>query len=423
MSFVRTQWRVIFELFIFVTFIFLFQIIVSYVFVYKASIQNVERGLETMIDRIDKDLSYVNGKWNTTLYNADPLTPYPNGSSGFANPLYIITSEGFIIERSQPIRGFLDTSDFDHLNAFKTPQTINTVTNESWRVLSQPVTDGTSVLGVVMLSYYNPQQGRMEEIDQKMKDSLKSIIQSLQVKNHKISTQGIDIRNIHYEYSFEIVDKYNNVLLNNGRVPTYIDPSYFAKEIESEKKRTIIDAKTGKEYLIISKILTSNKLPIGLIIAGEPIDALNSTLKKYVYFSSALGLLVTVPLVIYTMFIMRKFARKSEEDEGDGTKIHLIKKIQFDKKASVLWINEKEYPIPYASYQYYICAALILQPNRQWEYDQLLEVLGDFGEKINTRKVYDAVHAINKRINFRLIEYRNKTFSINTQIKDFVVKR
>ncbi|MFZ2026274.1 MAG: hypothetical protein WAV30_03255 [Microgenomates group bacterium] len=422
MSFVRTQWRVIFTLFIFVTFVFLFQIIVSYVFVYKTSIQNIEDGLETMIERIEKDLAYVNGKWNTTLYNADPLTPYPNGSSGFANPLYIVTSEGFIIERSQPISGFLDTSDFNHLITFQTPQTINTVTNESWRVLSQPIVDGVSTVGVVILSYYNPQQGRAEEIDQKMRESVESIIQSLQVKDHRIDTHRIDIRNIHYEYSFEIVDKYNNVLLNNGRVPTYIDPSYFAKEIESKKKRTIVDAKTGKEFFIVSKTLTSNKLPIGIIIAGEPIDTLNSTLQKYVYFSSSLGFLVTIPLMIYTVFVMRKFAHKSEEEGDDGTKINSIKKIQFDKKASVLWIDEKQYPIPYASYQYYICIALVLQPNKQWEYDQLLEVLGDFGEQINTRKVYDAVHAINKRINFRLIEYKNKTFSINSQIRSLVSK-
>lgn len=422
MSFVRTQWRVIFELFIFVTFIFFFQIIVSYVFVYKTSIQSVEKGLEIMIERVEKDLSYINGRWDTTLYNADPLTPHPNGSSGFANPLYIITSEGFIIERSQPIRGFLDTSDFNHLITFQTPQTINTVTNESWRVLSQPIVDGTSTVGVVILSYYNPQQGRIEEIDQKMKESVQSIIQSLQVKNHKIDTHRIDIRNIHYEYSFEIVDKYNNVLLNNGRVPTYIDPSYFAKEIESKKKRTIVDAKTGQEFFIVSKTLASNNLPIGLIIAGEPIDALNSILQKYIYFSALLGLLVTIPLMIYTVFVMRKFARKTEEGEDNNTNINSIKKIQFDKKASVLWIDERQYPIPYASYQYYICLALLLQPNRQWEYDQLLEVLGDFGEKINTRKVYDAVHAINKRINFRLIEYKNKTFSVNSLIRNSISK-
>lgn len=422
MSFVRTQWRVIFELFIFVTFIFLFQIIVSYVFVYKTSIQSVEKGLVIMIERVEKDLSYINGKWDTTLYNADPLTPHPNGSSGFANPLYIITSEGFIIERSQPIRGFLDTSDFNHLITFQTPQTINTVTNESWRVLSQPIVDGTSTVGVVILSYYNPQQGRIEEIDQKMKESVQSIIQSLQVKNHKIDTHRIDIRNIHYEYSFEIVDKYNNVLLNNGRVPTYIDPSYFAKEIESKKKRTIVDAKTGKEFFIVSKTLASNNLPIGLIIAGEPIDTFNSILQKYVYFSALLGLLVTIPLMIYTVFVMRKFARKTEEGGDNNTNINSIKEIQFDKKASVLWIDEREYSIPYASYQYYICVALLLQPNRQWEYDQLLEVLGDFGEKINTRKVYDAVHAINKRINFRLIEYKNKTFSVNSLIRNSVSK-
>lgn len=422
MSFVRSQWRVIFELFLFVTFIFLFHTIVSSVFVYKTSVQSLESGLETMINRIDKDLAYVDGRWDTSLYNADPLTPYPNGSSGFANPLYIITSEGFIIERSQPIHGFLDTSDFNHLSAFNTPQTINTVTNESWRVVSEPILEGNSTVGVVMLSYYNPQQGSIDEIDKKMKESLHSIVQSLVVKNGRINTQHIDIRNIHYEYSFEIVDKYNNVLLNNGRVPSYIDPSYFAKEIGNRSKRTILDSKTGREFAIVTKTLFSGNMPIGIIIAGEPIDALNNTLKKYVYFSFVLGLLITIPLMIYTVFIMKKFLRTLEDGEKEKTKLSLIRKIQFDKKRSILWVNDKQYPIPYASYQYHICSALLLQPKRQWEYDQLLEVLGDFGEQINTRKVYDAVHAINKRIHFRLIEYKNKTFSVNAEIKDYVIR-
>lgn len=422
MSYLRTYWRIIGKLFFFILFLSLLQITLSYTFVYQTSIHQVRQRLEELTLRIEKDLKYENGKWDTSRYNADPFTPYPNGSSGFTNPLYIVTNDGFIIERSQPIKGILDTSDFKHLVKFSEPQTIDTITNESWRVLSRPIVGHkNNVLGVAVVSFYNPQRYQLEEIDRKLEESLISIFSSLDVKNNEINTHGIDIRNIHYEYSFEVVDKYNNVLINNGRVPTFIDPSYFSKAIGLSSGRSVFDIKTQQQYYVVTKVITSNSSPIGIILAGELIDPIEKTLKSYVLFSLGISLIFIIPLVLSTIAILLKNRIRVEGDYKTESE-NVITKIVFNKKDCVLYINEKIYHIPYASHQYYICNALFSQPDKKWEYDQLLDKMGDNNEQINTRKVYDAVLAINKRVNYKLIEYRNKVFFINPNIRNFIVK-
>lgn len=421
MSYLRTHWRIISKLFFFMLFLSVLQITLSYTFVYRTSIQRVRQKLEELTLRIEKDLKYENGKWDTSRYNADPLTPYPNGSSGFTNPLYIVTNDGFIIERSQPIKGILDTSDFNHLVKFNKPQTIDTVTNESWRILSRPILHKNITLGVVVVSYYNPAKYELEEIDRKLEESLVSIFSSLNIENNKINIQGLDIRSIHYEYSFEVVDKYNNVLVNNGRVPTFIDPSYFSKEIELNSERSVYDIKSKQQYYIVSRVITSNSSPIGIILTGELIDPIEKTLKSYVLFTLGINIMVIIPLILFTTLILLK----NGIHVGGNSKIdkeNIITKIAFNKKDSILYINERIYRIPYASHQYYICMALLSQPDKKWEYDQLLEKMGDNDEQINTRKVYDAVLAINKRVSHKLIEYRNKVFFINPDIRHLITK-
>lgn len=417
MSFVRTHLRVVFQLSFFILFLLLLQIFASYSFVYQASIKTIEQKLIKLTDRIEKDLVYMNGKWDTTLYNSDPYTPYPNGSSGFTNPLYVITNEGFIIERSEPIRGFLDTSDFKHLAVFTSPQTINAITNESWRVLSKMIISKGKTLGVVVISFYNPKQSEIGEIDNRLKENVELIYSKINVTNGTIDISRIDIRNIHYEYSFEIVDKYNNVLLNNGRVPTFIDPSYFSNEAKNKRIKVISDSETKEPYYTVSKILKYESHPIGMIIAGESIHSLNQTLKKYIYFAVGISIVIIIPLILYTFFVLRR-----EFIAIDNNTQKTIKAILFDKKRSALFVDDKEFGIPYGSHQYYICIALFSQPQKNWEYDELLEKMGDIGEQVNTRKVYDAVLAINKRINLKLIEYKNKTFCINEHLRKSIMR-
>lgn len=422
--FIHRHFRSLFTLFIFVSFLFFLQIILSYVFVYKTSLNQIELEMQTLALRIVKDLKYDGKIWDTTLYNSDPYTPYPNGSSGFSNPLYIITKEGFIIERSSPIKGFLDTSDFKHLTQFQKPETIHTVTNEWWRILSKTIEKDGSTLGVIVVSYYNPRDIETTLIDRKMQENILFILSQLQFKDNKINTSKLDIRNIHYEFSFEVVDVYNNVLINNGRVPTFIDTSYFAKEVENGGKRIITDNKTHEQYLIINHIIKGNKsVPVGLIVVGESVRSLYIILQNYVLFALLISVFFIVPLLVYVMHVLRTDVVGILTEKITIAETRKIVSIFFDKKESYIAINNEKYTIPYTSNQYYVCEAIFSAPIKKWEYDELLERLGDNNEEISGRKVYDAALAINKKCSYKIIEYKNKVFTMNQILLPTLIKK
>jgi len=416
-EFARAKGRMLFKLYIFVLFIFLLQILLSYIFVYNSSLNQVETQLKELTMRIDKDLKFNGDTWNTSLYNSDPLTPYPNGSSGFLNPLYIITKEGFIIERSSPISGLLDTSDFKHLLQFQTPQTINTVTNEAWRILSQPIVRSGKTLGVIVVSYYNPRAAETTVIDRKMQENISLISSHLSFDNKQINTSQLDIRNIHYEFSFEVVDVYNNVLINNGRVPTYVDVSYFSKELRNKQKRIVTDEKLKQQYFVVSRTISNNVgEPVAIIVAGQSIHAITKTLQTFSLVDLIVSAFLIIPLLFYLVYNMKsEFIALISSNQLSSEK--KIKSLFFDKKKSQVHIDQTIFDIPYSSNQYYICEALFLHPTKKWEYDELLEKIGDTdSETINIRKVYDAVLAINRKTNIHLIEYKNKVFSLNSNL-------
>jgi hypothetical protein len=366
----------------------------------------------------------VEGKWDTRQYNADPLTPYLNGSSGFINPLYILTNEGFLIERSQPIKGLLDTSDFKHLIQFKEPQTIDTVTNEKWRIYSKPIVFNGNAIGVIVVSYYVPRDElNIAKVDGKLEESVRIIERALIIKNNEISVSKLDIRNIHYEFSFEVVDRFNNVLANNGRVPTFVDASYFSKSLNEKSVRIVTDGKSQEEFIVVSHIMKGSAgEPIGIILAGQSISVISKTLQNVTVFTLLISIGLIIPLLFYMGHMLNNDIILLLSDTT-GNAFSKIKKIVFDKKNSHISIDNAHIEIPYASNQYYICEALLLYPTKKWEYDELLEKIGDSGsENMNTRKVYDAVLAVNKKAGIRLIEYKNKVFTINPSLHSIVQK-
>jgi hypothetical protein len=180
-------------------FLFLFHTLLNYEFIRSVTTHDIETGLDTFTQRVEKDFRYKDGLWDTSLYSADPLTPHPHGSSGFTSPLYVITEKGLVIERSNPIKGLLDTSDYKLLVEFEQPTSLTTATNEHWRILSKKVYDKDIPVGVVVISYYNPSADNPDGLDAKMLENINTIIDSLSIQNGIIVTNKIDIRNIRDE--------------------------------------------------------------------------------------------------------------------------------------------------------------------------------------------------------------------------------
>ena len=140
----------------FTTVLLILQSVVGFSLFRYFSVRDIEKRLMNLTERVEDGLRYRNGSWDTSRYTSDPTTPHPSGSSGFSTPLYIIGVDGFVIERNAPIKGLLDTADFNHLMAFQTPQTIKIITNEQWRIVSRPIIQGNRTQGIIVVSVYNP---------------------------------------------------------------------------------------------------------------------------------------------------------------------------------------------------------------------------------------------------------------------------
>lgn len=395
--------------------LFFVQITSGYFFIRLTSLTSIDNSLIAFIDRIKHDLIYTGNSWDMRKYNADPLAPYPNSPNPF--PLYIITNDGYVIERSRPIIGYLDASNFAHLRTYKdASQTIVSPTNEKWRVYSRLIFNATKVIGVVGVAYYNPQPQLLPEIDAKLNETLGYITSHVRYKNNQIVLDNFDVRNVLYDVSFEIVDTYNRTILNNGRSPSYIDASYISQEFSHLGRRIIQDSKTGEKYLIHSSILyDNNHNPISLIVAGKSVTSVFSLLKEYVLSASFLSLILTVPFAVSVIFLFHKSSLHVDDQEKEQIIPH---KIWFDKEESAIHIDEAKFIIPYASNQFYLVDALFSNTRKRWEHDELLETFGETTDVVNARKMYDAMLAVNKKLNMKLFTYRNKTFLITKEYRD-----
>jgi hypothetical protein len=398
-----------FKVFVFFLLIFILPVLVTYIFIRQAAVSEIEKSLSVTIENIRKDILYDNGKWDVAAYNSD----FGSKSSNPLNesPLYVITTDGFIIDRSNLIAGFLDSVDFKHLLTYTSPQTITTPTNEVWRIIATPIRNNGKIIGIVTVSYYSPNIELYEEIDQKLKESVSSIGLQIKVDGGKVNLKSVKIRNIPADISYLVATNFNQVIIVNGRIPRYLDVSYIAPEL-MVRRRIVADVNTQEEFLVLSKTLTDNKgLPVGIIIVGRSLKNLSHILHNYVLFSLLSSLTIGLPLVMLAAFLLKKgFLELIKNDSRPAFKI-----IFFDRKKSVIQIDRTQILVPYSSNQYYLCEAIFSSPNKLWENDELLERFGEQEMGGKTRKIYDAMLAINKRVGFRLIFHKEKTYRFNPE--------
>jgi len=396
------------KIIIFFIAIFTIQLIAGYFLLKNAVVDDIKKNAYNLTQRIMHDIKIVNDEWDISLYNADPQTPYPHGSSGFSKPLYILTSSGFVIERNQPIAGFLDSSDFKHLLDFTSPATITAETGETWRVLSKPIIDDGKTIGVIVVSYFNAQSSQFPDLDKKLEDNAGNLLSQVNVKNNKISVENVDVRNIHYDVSFEVVNIFNKSLINNGRTPSFIDTSYIDRELNSPDSRIIQETGTNAKYITYTGKLYNNKKQIkGIVIAAEPVTIADNFLQKYLYYFGIISA-ITTPVLIFFAY---RYLNKTNPD--NFRKKLKFNKATFNNSQGIIYLDNKKYPIPKVSNQYYLIEAVFSNRNKHWGQRELLKRFGVETSEENWRKVYDAMQAINKRVDFKLIVYENKTYAIN----------
>lgn len=393
-----------------VSFCLLLQMIFGFIFIRFVAYRDITNSLLQLQNRIKNDLQIKNGQWDTTLYNADPLTPHPSGSNGYAMPLYIITSSGFIIERNQPISGLLDSADFKHMNAFLSPQSLAIVTNDRWRVLSRAIKSADKeVIGLISVAYHNPNDSILDVIDLALQDNLEKINSSISIKGGNIDVSRVDVRQIRYDISFEIINSYNKVLLHNGRTPTFIDPSYVEDELRNEDIRIVKDMKTANEFLVSKLAIKDDRGNTqGVVLVGQSLKSVNEILKAYLISTFIFSSLIVIP------FIMWISGKKPIKTKSYLNVAH-PKSLSFNAKEGFIYADEKEISIPYATNQYNLCKALFTYPKKRWELDELLVKFGELPSSKNWRIVYDAAVLVNKRVGFKLVVYADKTYRLNSR--------
>lgn len=406
-----------FRLVLFIIFTLLLQVSITYVGLKEILVQEDKDFVRNMINIVKNDMKYSNGKWDTTLYNSNPLTPYPNASSTF--PLYVITTDGFVIERSKPINGFLDTSDLKQLLQFNTPQSINTITNEKWRILSNPVMDNGSIIGVIVVSYYNPEDQILESIDKRLYENLEIIERNVYYENNNLIVKNLDIRTIDYSISFEVVNKFNKLVVNNGRLPAFIDPSYVNNELNESNFRNIVDQESKEEFVVANETINDeNGNPIGVVVVGKSIEPINTTLKDYLLLTFIVAISLTFPTIMITILFLKWEVTSKNKKDIEGQK--LPKFISFNSKTSILIVDTKQIEIPFDTNQHYLLKLLFSSPKKKWEHDEILEKFGESFNNSNTRKIYDTMSAINKKAEMRLIIYQDKKYFIQPDLLSMI---
>lgn len=391
--------------------VFVVQIIAAPLILLILSVTLIEKDLMEKIQRINEDISFDGNSWKIDKYNTDPelIGNYP---------LYILANDGFVLDRRAPIDGFLDSSDFTELLNYQEIQTRESITGQRRRILSLPLkNDSGENVGVVTVSYFNPRDEVLDQVDEELRKSLSYIHSIIKVERDTIDTSSLDERNLPYNISFVIVDKYNTILrktanVNNiARIANVIDPSYVKKQSEEEGLQIIRDETNAKYFLTETKPLTHKGKTLGVIVVGREIGDLLGLLRN---FAVIFGVISTALFIILGIFLSKIINNLSRNNSSSP------RKISFNSRESALYIDENKIQIAYATNQYYLLKTLFSNPPKRWETDQVLDKFGEFKTRTDSRKVYDTMNNINKKVEGylkqKLIINQNKTYQLNQNL-------
>jgi hypothetical protein len=384
--------------------------------IYKLQINHLRTDLKKTVERVKEDVKYEGGQWQLNAYNADK-------ELSDVYPLYIISSEGLVIDRSRPISGLLDFSRFTLLNQYATPSAVERETGEKWEVLSSVIKNGEQPVGIIFASFYDPATEEKTKIDELLTQAINEIHQMITVEGDQIDTSKVDSRKLPYQISLQVVNRFNKVLYQSSnvnsvtRMPVTIDRSYIENQLKGDSFKVVTDTLTHAKYLTFTdQILNENKLTAGIVVAGIPIQSLQQILLDFLIAAliASIGLATVLVPVIY--WIRKQSKLKSTPKNLEKT---LPEIIIFNKKESKIIIDTTEIEIPYSSHQYYFCQLLFQKPQKKWESDEILEVFGEDIHPEKWRKVYDTMVALNKKTtNYvdKLFIIKDKRYFINPKL-------
>lgn len=405
-------------------FAFLLYLTANYFLVYYLSVKDIKNYLSKTITNVVSDFQYTEGRWNTDKYLSDISTPTEI-------PLYIYTTDGFLMDRYNTIRGLLDTSNFEYASSFTQPTTITSPAGETWRVLSKPITRSGQVMGTVFAAYFDPKGLPQKEIDGKLQETVIKLDSDMGVVDDHLDVTNVRQKEVDANISFEIVDKYNRSLLSIGGPPSYIDKSYVQDVLGLKGYRTVKDSKTGTPFLVYSQPIVSGNSSVGVVVAARSLEQLYKTLGYQLWFSVVAGILAIVVFMLVVVFIYR-------HDVSDIVQERLtylanptppeITSITFDQdKGNIIVNKDILIAIPPDSHQFDICKLLFRSPTKNMDTLDLAEAIGDQEASDNVRRmVYDSVLSINEKVRrvlrVQLVTRKNHQYRINPELASKIRK-
>lgn len=321
----------------------------------------------------------------------------------------------------------MDLSRYSALDSYTTIQTLTTATNEKWRVYTEPLLIGEKAIGIIMVAVYNSQDRDLPQVDKHIHDVVAQIRLNLTISDEFIDTSKIDIRKIPFDTSFQIVSRFNKVLLQSqnsnsvSNIPSFIDRSYVDNQLKGDREKLVKDSETNEGYLTLTTPVLDNKQSVaGVIVVGESTSSAYRAATKFFLLSLLVNLLISAAAIILVNLYMKN--RQKNNPIKDKEKL-LPKSIVFMKKSCKIFVDGELIDIPYASFQFYFCDSLFSKPKKRWEVDELLEIFGeDFGVE-KWRKIYDTMVALNKKTSGmveKLFIVKDKRYFINPKLTSII---
>jgi len=380
---------------IFVVMFFLY-LIANYFLVRTLSIKDVKSELQKSASTITDELDFTDGHWNTKKYLSDITIP-----SGLS--IYIYSLDGFMIDRTNPVNGFLDTSNFEFASSFRVPKTVSYISNETWRLYSYEVVRDEQTKGVIFLAYFEPRGISESELDTILSSNAQLIDQNIQMKGNGLDVSGVRQNEIDPNISFEVIDQYNKLYITNGGPPAYIDKSYIQSVLAEKALITVTDSMTSEKFLVHINPIRSQEKIVGVVVIGKGLGSLNNILKNQIILSFGAGILAVITFAIGSQLLYKRDLASIIQQKillANKPTIITVEKMRFDKSSSIIMVNGKTHiEIPKDSYQWDICSNLFKKPTKRFYNDELSEIIGEQDEQKNTKRlIYDAVDAINEKV-------------------------
>lgn len=373
------------------------------IFVLKyVGLNNLEKNLTAHNKKVANNLSYVDGSWDIQSYLHDE-------SINRLQPLYIITSEGFFIDRRFPITDFLDTSDYHFASSFVTPQLITTPTGNSWIMYSRYIINNSINYGVLTLGLPSSVPSQTEELSRLIITSADSLLSQIQISHNEIDPTKITTKNLSNLISFQIINNTSQILYNFGNLPSYIDRSRVSQLIHKQYAN-VTDKKSHRQYLLAVAPLRFNGLNQGVVISGLPLDSFSDNFKIYT-------LVLLVSLFGLYLFLNNFMSRQNKKPSKSLS-------LKFDKSHQCLVYNQQILSLPLNSNQYYLAKLLVAHPNKIFETDELAELIfGSTDFSLNRkywRQLYDSARLLNgkfiNKFGKKLVITSSKSFILNPDL-------